>query len=569
MDFARTLVSLFRNGQKAEGGDASRVPEPPATVLLPQADVIGYMGRYRLLSRVGDGAMGAIYAAEDPVLSRTVALKTINLQTTPEERKAFEDTFLYEARAAAKLNHPHIVTVYDAGKTEKGPYIAMELLEGQDVRETLATGELFSAPRAGDIIARVADALEYAHLSGIVHRDIKPANIYLVGKRTPKVLDFGIAQFIRSTTVISGGKVFGSPSYMSPEVIEGRKIDGRSDIFSLGVVFYEMLSGKLPFTGETLPDLLDAIVRKAPVPVHEVNPDVPLEISRIIARALAKRPEDRYERAGDMASDIKRWGSAARVRKLLDSQATRGVDVQPSRNRKPVVVGGLLLVVLGAVGLGLLAFGPGSRSGADLSAQPAAPQVAAQSGAPGALPVPANAVSGTVTPAPDATAAATTVTPPAPSSAADPAAGVPSAAPASAPQDASTPAAPAAAPAAVASAPSAAPPARTEARSEPARVQTPTAASNPRTARADAARNTGRTAAPAVAATGVVNLAIAPWGEVFVGGQARGLSPPLAELTLPVGRHTIEVRNGDFEPYVTTVQVTEDKPVRLRHRFGN
>ena len=547
MDFARTLVSLFRNGPKTEGGEDSRAPEPVPTMVMPQADVIGYMGRYRLLSRVGDGAMGAIYAAEDPVLSRTVALKTINLQTTPEERKAFEDTFLYEARAAAKLNHPHIVTVYDAGKTEKGPYIAMELLEGQDVRETLAAGELFSAPRAGDIIARVADALEYAHLSGIVHRDIKPANIYLVGKRTPKVLDFGIAQFIRSTTVISGGKVFGSPSYMAPEVIEGRKIDGRSDIFSLGVVFYEMLSGKLPFTGETLPDLLDAIVRKAPVPVHEVNPDVPLELSRIIAKALAKRPEDRYERAGDMASDIKRWGSAARVRKLLDSQATRGVDVQRSGARRPVVVGGLLLVVLGAVGLGLLTFGAGNKRDVELATLPPPPVVAV---APAPLPAPANAVSGTVTPAPGA----------------EPAVGA-----STAPQDAvaATSAAPAEStgapsPAAASASPSAtAPVARTDA----ARAS-PAPAAGARPARSDTAK-AARPVAPAVATTGVVNLAIAPWGEVFVGGQARGLSPPLAELSLPVGRHTIEVRNGDFEPYVTTIQVTEDKPVRLRHRFGN
>ncbi|KPF68580.1 hypothetical protein IP84_09715 [beta proteobacterium AAP99] len=513
------------------------------------------MGRYRLLSRVGDGAMGAIYAAEDPVLSRTVALKTINLQTTPEERKAFEDTFLYEARAAAKLNHPHIVTVYDAGKTEKGPYIAMELLEGQDVRETLAAGELFSAPRAGDIIARVADALEYAHLSGIVHRDIKPANIYLVGKRTPKVLDFGIAQFIRSTTVISGGKVFGSPSYMSPEVIEGRKIDGRSDIFSLGVVFYEMLSGKLPFTGETLPDLLDAIVRKAPVPVHEVNPDVPLELSRIIAKALAKRPEDRYERAGDMASDIKRWGSAARVRKLLDSQATRAVDVQRSGTRKPVVVGGLLLVVLGAVGLGLLTFGAGSKRNAELATLPPRPVVAA---APAPLAAPANAVSGTVTPAPGMEPAVGASSAPSAAVATTPAA----------PADSTTvasPATPSATPPASAAPAGATPAGRTDATKTPAAPATAAAA---RPARTDTAK-AARPVTPAVTTTGVVNLAIAPWGEVFVGGQARGLSPPLAELTLPVGRHTIEVRNGDFEPYVTTIQVTEDKPVRLRHRFGN
>ncbi|MGL4573200.1 MAG: serine/threonine-protein kinase, partial [Burkholderiaceae bacterium] len=226
-DFARTLTSIFK----------PTVAEP---AVAGDATIAGTrIGRYKTVSRIGDGAMGAVYAAYDPVLSRTVALKTLNLDLPPDERTRFEASFLDEARAVAKLNHPNIVTVFDAGKSPHGPYIAMELLEGEELRSLLARGERLTPNRAAEVVTRVAEALAYAHSNGIVHRDVKPGNIFMVGKNQPKVLDFGIAQVARKPVAASGADtVLGSPTYMAPECVRGESVDGRSDIWSLGVVLY-------------------------------------------------------------------------------------------------------------------------------------------------------------------------------------------------------------------------------------------------------------------------------------------------------------------------------------------
>jgi eukaryotic-like serine/threonine-protein kinase len=541
-EFARTLTSVFK---------------PSSTQPVGDATIAGTrIGRYKTVSRIGDGAMGAVYAAYDPVLSRTIALKTLNLNLPPEERTRFEASFLDEARAVAKLNHPNIVTVYDAGKSPQGPYIAMELLEGEELRTMLARGERLSPSKAAELVSRVADALAYAHASGIVHRDIKPGNIFMAGgggKTQPKVLDFGIAQVARKpVTAASADTVLGSPAYMAPECVRGESVDGRSDIWSAGVVLYELLTGRTPFAGESLQHLLQAILNDAPQPPHALNASVPLELSRITARALAKRPEDRYQAAKELADDLKRWIAASRVKKLIEAGSTtsptQAVRVAKAGNKRLMFLGALALAAVAV--LLVVTFSPALREPgapaptASAPAKPAAPIAAA---APVAVPTVAVAALPTALPA--AIEPAVAALPTALPAAIEPAA-------VAQPSPAST----------IAAAPEPAT-AATAAPATPTRAQRE-ARDRQLAAERAAALRAQRAAQAAPAATGQVALAISPWGEVFVDGASKGTSPPLTSLNLPVGKHTIEVRNGDAPPHVVSVQVEADAPVRVRHKFG-
>jgi serine/threonine-protein kinase len=539
-EFARTLTSVFK---------------PSSTQPVGDATIAGTrIGRYKTVSRIGDGAMGAVYAAYDPVLSRTIALKTLNLNLPPEERARFETSFLDEARAVAKLNHPNIVTVYDAGKSPLGPYIAMELLEGEELRTILARGDRLSPNRAAELASRVAEALAYAHASGIVHRDIKPGNIFMVGasgaassKFQPKVLDFGIAQVSRKPVTASGADtVLGSPAYMAPECVRGESVDGRSDIWSLGVVLYELLTGRTPFAGESLQHLLQAILNDAPQPPHALNSAVPLELSRITARALAKRPEDRYQSAKEMADDLKRWIAASRVKRLIEESAatspTQAIRVAKAGNKRLVLLGAMVLAAVAV--LLVTTFSPRKD---DVPVAAAAPAKASPS------PVPATA-------APPVIAAAAT-----PASLPTVVAG---AAPVTAPPVVEVPPPPAVSAAAAAPAAQAQPPAVAGSPAPLTRAQRAERDRALAAERAAAIRAQRAAAQAAPATTGQVTLAISPWGEVFVDGASRGTSPPLTALNLPVGKHTIEVRNGDAPPHVISVQVEADNPVRVRHKFG-
>jgi serine/threonine-protein kinase len=272
---------------------------------------IGQIGRYALKYRIGDGGLGTVYAADDPLLSRRVAIKTLNLQPeghrTPLEtdaREPFNAMFLHEARAAAGLSHPHIVTVFDAGLSPQGAYIAMELLKGRDLRQVLAEGWRPSVGQAALIVRRVADALAYAHSKGVVHRDIKPANIFMIGRTQPKVLDFGIASIAHSRTSETVG---GSPHYMSPEQIRGEPTDRRTDVFSLGVVLYELLTGTRAFRGDTLQAITNAVQHEHPPLAHDVAPGVPLTLSAVAERAMSKLPEDRYRSARALSRELHDW----------------------------------------------------------------------------------------------------------------------------------------------------------------------------------------------------------------------------------------------------------------------
>lgn len=272
------------------------------------------IGRYEVLSILGRGAMGVVYKAADPVLNRVVAVKTINLSLDPDLRGEYEARFQQEAKAAGSLSHPAIVTIYDLGKTGDLAYIAMEFLDGQELHDLISAEQRLPVKQATSIAAQVASGLSYAHQHGIVHRDIKPANIMVLKDGTAKITDFGIARMRVSEVKTQTGMRLGSPKYMSPEQVLGQRVDHRTDIFSLGVLLYEMLTGKAPFRGDSLEALMYQTVNTVPLPPSRINPDVPEMLDLILAKMLEKRLENRYQSAADLASDLreceKHYGSS-------------------------------------------------------------------------------------------------------------------------------------------------------------------------------------------------------------------------------------------------------------------
>lgn len=263
------------------------------------------LGRYEIQSEIGRGAMGVIYRAHDPVLDRTVAVKTIGLSQDERERAEYEARFYQEAKAAGGLNHPNIVTVHDVGDSENVAYMAMEYLEGGELGELIGAGRIMPIDKAIDIAAQVADGLAYAHARGVIHRDIKPPNIMVLPNGMAKIMDFGIARMRHSQVTTHTGMVLGSPRYMSPEVVVGQRADGRSDIFSLGIILYEMLTGNAPFAGESLSALMFQTINFVPPAPSAVNAAVPPMLDFIIAKMLAKKREQRYQDAGELAKDLR------------------------------------------------------------------------------------------------------------------------------------------------------------------------------------------------------------------------------------------------------------------------
>jgi serine/threonine-protein kinase len=264
----------------------------------------GSVGRYRIVSFLGAGAMGEVYLAEDPQIDRKLAIKTVRLVGRPQEIEERKKRLLREARAAGRLLHPNVVTLFDAGETEGLLYLAFELVEGTDLAARLDGGERLSLREVLRVVRQTAEALDYAHGQGIVHRDIKPSNILLDRAGRVKVADFGIAKMAgQSTELTMAGSVMGSPQYLSPEQIRGEDLDGRSDIFSLGVVLYEMLSGRRPFSGETITTLVYQILHQEPPPVSELRA-VPPRLEELLRRMLAKDREERIATAGEIAREL-------------------------------------------------------------------------------------------------------------------------------------------------------------------------------------------------------------------------------------------------------------------------
>lgn len=274
------------------------------------ACAVGFMeprtlGRYELLAELGKGAMGVVYRANDPLLDRLVAIKTVSMSLDPQEMAEYETRFYQEAKAAGSLNHPNIVTIYDVGKSGNLAYMAMEFLPGDELRSLLAGGQPLPVARAVDISAQVAEGLAYAHQHGVVHRDVKPANIMLSVTGRAKITDFGIARMRSAEVKTQTGIVLGSPRYMSPEQVAGKRAEPRSDIFSLGVILYEMLTGRPPFTGEDVTSVMFQIMNLVPPPPSSINARVPEVLDFIVAKAIAKAVEDRYATADELAQDLR------------------------------------------------------------------------------------------------------------------------------------------------------------------------------------------------------------------------------------------------------------------------
>ena len=264
------------------------------------------LGRYEIVAELGKGAMGVVYRANDPMLNRMVAIKTINTEEAGHEGMAeYEARFYTEAKAAGGLNHPNIIIIYDIGKSGHLVYMAMEYIEGRELRELLAQGQPLPVVQAVDVAAQVAEGLAYAHQHQVVHRDIKPANIMITPQGRAKIADFGIARMRSSETRTQTGVILGSPKYISPEQVVGKRADHRSDIFSLGIILYECLTGATPFNGEGLSALMYQITNHDPAPPSSANPQVPVMLDYITAKVLAKAPEARYQSAADFSNDLR------------------------------------------------------------------------------------------------------------------------------------------------------------------------------------------------------------------------------------------------------------------------
>jgi serine/threonine protein kinase len=347
-------------------------------------------GRYRIVKELGKGTMGVVYEAHDPQIDRLVALKILRPDRMVSE--AYVGRFLKEARAIGRLSHPSIVTIYDVGEDHGTIYIAMEYLKGTPFNEVVRSGRL-TVSQAVDIARQVAEALDYAHNKAIVHRDIKPSNIILTDDNRVKLTDFGIARIEDAAAVYQtqAGEILGTPVYMSPEQVMGQTVDGRSDLYALGVILYEMVVGRRPFGGDTIAAIFRSITQDIPEPPSSADPPIQQALSDLIMKSLAKSPEDRFQTGSEMAAALAAVLSRPSqspppipdVAKAGTPRAARGMPLG-------IILAVVLLVLAG--GAGYYFFGRGdlpasgnvtatTRTGETSSPQP--------SGQPESLPTPA------------------------------------------------------------------------------------------------------------------------------------------------------------------------------------
>ncbi|MDO9360845.1 MAG: serine/threonine-protein kinase [Polaromonas sp.] len=312
---------------------------PGGTMLLDGGGVEKPMlGRYQVEKELGKGAMGVVYLGKDPKIGRVVAIKTMALSQEFEgdELTDARERFFREAETAGRLQHQNIVTIFDAGEEHDLAYIAMEFLKGKDLADVTKDGHLLPVTKVLSIVARVAEALAYAHRQNVVHRDIKPANImYDPDSDTVKVTDFGIAR-ITDSSKTKTGMVLGTPSFMSPEQIAGKKIDGRSDLYSLGVMLFQMLSGVLPFRGESMAELMYKIANEPAPDIRIIRQELPAPLAEIVARSLDKKSETRYQEGEQFAADLRAAMTSASG---MAAPTTQGAPFQtPAGNEKTVVL---------------------------------------------------------------------------------------------------------------------------------------------------------------------------------------------------------------------------------------
>ncbi len=333
------------------------------------------IGKYNISGELGRGAMGIVYRGEDPVIGRPVAIKTIRFDTLTQasEQEKAQRRFMREARSAGNLSHPNIATIYDVGEDEGLTYIVMEFIEGQSLEELIKGGQRFAVDEIIAIMAQIGDALDFAHSKGIVHRDIKPGNILLDRAGRPHIVDFGIAR-ISSSTMTHTSMIMGTPFYMSPEQVAGKKVNNRADIFSLGAVLYEMLTLEKAFPGDSITAVIYKIVNEHPVPVRNFQQDLPDGLDHILHTALAKDPSQRYSTCAELAQDLQNYPAYAgivpddpptitapipvyeKARKTIHrtdvpSVANQVFVGQKERNRKPLlyVLGAMMIVVIFSV----------------------------------------------------------------------------------------------------------------------------------------------------------------------------------------------------------------------------
>ncbi len=329
------------------------------------------LAHYEIIGLLGAGGMGEVYRARDTKLQREVALKVLPPDTAanPERRQRFER----EARAVAALNHPNIVTIHSVDEVDGRLFLTMELVDGQPLSELIRPGGL-PIYQLLAIATPLADAVSAAHARGITHRDLKPANVMVASTRQVKVLDFGLAKLLdpslitdsmatEAPQVITGqGNILGTIAYMAPEQAEGKPVDARSDIFSLGVMLYEMATGERPFKGDTSVSTLAAIMRDTPKPVTEVNPAIPKELGRVIRRALSKDPERRQQTGKDLRNELddlrKELESGELTASTSQTAAVRAAAPPPRRIPWAAVAAGLALVAAAGAGVTWLSRGP-------------------------------------------------------------------------------------------------------------------------------------------------------------------------------------------------------------------
>jgi eukaryotic-like serine/threonine-protein kinase len=302
----RHEIELFRSLTK-------RPPRPSARG-EPTPQAANVLGRYELLEELGCGAMGRVFRARDPRINRVVAIKAIDLaaEFEPGDMNDARQRFFREAEAAGRLNHPNIVTVFDIGEAQGFAYMAMEYVTGRRLSEHVLPQSLLPVTIVLELLARAADALHYAHARQVVHRDIKPANImYDATSDGLKITDFGVARLIDASRT-RAGIVLGTPSFMSPEQLEGENVNGHTDLFALGVSLYQLLTGRLPFRGASMPELMFVIAYEPHHPVTAIRPQLPAVLDRVLDKALAKNPANRFASGAEMAVALR--GAARRIR---------------------------------------------------------------------------------------------------------------------------------------------------------------------------------------------------------------------------------------------------------------
>ena len=271
--------------------------------MMRAGPMIEQIGKYKILEKIGEGAMGEVYKAHDPVLNRFVAIKTISAELGADDtlRKRFER----EAQSAARLNHPNIITVFDYGEEQGKIYMAMELLDGSDMKQAIARRAPLSLDDKLSIVDQVAEGLAFAHAHDIVHRDLKPANVHLLSNGQAKIMDFGLAR-LGGSEMTRVGMVMGTPHYMSPEQVRGERADARSDVFALGCVFYELLTYRKPFDADSMHSVLFKVMQEEPPPVHDLAPGVPPVLAQVVERAMAKDASQRFQNASEFRSALHR-----------------------------------------------------------------------------------------------------------------------------------------------------------------------------------------------------------------------------------------------------------------------